>query len=161
DRLKDGAAAVATWREVLSEDGDNTRALDSLERLHIARGEARELIEVLQRRVGLAGSPQEKRDLLLRVAVLQENQLKQSGEAIAAYLEILDYLPDDRATLTELARLYRSGQRWSDLLEIDERRLAGADSNAERAGLRFELGELLRDKLGRSEEALERFRQIL
>ncbi len=160
-KLRDGAAAIATWREVLNEDGENKRALDALERLHVQRGEARELIEVLARRVALARTPAEKRDLLTRVAILQERELKAPGEAIVAYLEILDALPDDRDTLAELARLYRNGERWADLLEIDERRLQNADSNDERAALRLELGEILRDKLARREESLERFHQIL
>src|SRR5262249_12559762 len=157
----DGAAAVATWREVLAEDSENRRALDSLERLHTQRGEARELIDILHRRVALAAKPAEKRELLGRVAVLQERELKAPAEAVVAYLEILDYLPEDRESLTELARLYRAGERWPDLLDVDERRLALAESNDERAGLRFELGELLRDRLARPEEALERFREIL
>ncbi len=160
-KLVDGTSAIATWREVLAEDAESKRALDALERLHISRGEAKDLIDVLHRRVTLAKTPPEKRDLLGRIAVLQERELKNPGEAIVAWLEVLDYLPDDRDTLAELARLYRNGERWADLLEVDERRLTGADSNAERASLRFELGEILRDRLGRREEALERFHQIL
>ena len=160
-RLGDGAAAVAIWREVLADDGDSAVALDALERLHTTRGEARELIEVLHKRAALAPAPPDKRALLGRVAILQEHELKAPAEAVAAYLEILDYLPDDRETLGELARLYRAGERWPDLLDVDERRLALAVSNDERAGLRFEIGVLLRDRLSRSEEALERFREIL
>jgi tetratricopeptide (TPR) repeat protein len=160
-KLGDGAAAIVTWREVLGEDTESRRALDALERLHIARGEARDLIDVLHRRVGLVRAPEEKRDLLGRIAVLQERELHQPGEAIVAWLEVLDHLPDDRATLAELARLYRSGERWADLLEIDERRLQAAGDHAERAALRMELGEILLGRLGRKDEALERFQQIL
>jgi golgin subfamily B member 1 len=159
-RLRDPAAAIGTWREVLHEDPESKKALDALERLHASRGESRELVDVLRRRVELGRTPQEKRDHLTRIARLQEEQLGHAQESILAYLEILDHLPDDRGTMTELARLYRAQSRWADLLDVDERRLAGADT-AERAALRMELGELLQSKLGRAEEALERFRQVL
>lgn len=160
-KLDDSAAAVATWREVLHEDPDSAEALDSLERLHYGRGEARELIDILNRRVALATAPADKRELLWRVAGLQEKDLAAPPDAIIAYLEVLDFLPDDRETLAELARLYRAGERWADLLDVNERRLGHADTARERAALRFELGELLSGKLRRPEEALERFRQIL
>ncbi len=155
------AAAVATWREVLAEEGENPRALDALERLHGARKEAKDLVEILHRRVGLAADTHGKRELLARIATLQERELKAPGEAISAYLEILDHVPEDKDTLAELARLYHSGGKWSDLLDADERRLSLADTADERARLRMELGELLRDKLNRQAEALDRFREVL
>ncbi|MFH0899560.1 MAG: tetratricopeptide repeat protein, partial [Pseudomonadota bacterium] len=154
-------AAIATWRDILAEDSENDRALDALERLHSSRGESAELVEILRRRVELCANVENKRTLLARIAVKSEQDLGLASEAIAAYLEILDFLPDDRETLAELARLYRAAERWSDLLETDERRLTLSMDPSERALLRFEIGEILRDKLGRKEEALERFREIL
>lgn len=160
-KLGDVPAAIATWRELWGEDGEHERALDALERLHASRGEHRELVEILRRRTELAGDARVKRALLLRVAELMERELREPAEAVTAYLEVLDFLPEDRDVLSELARLYRAGERWADLLEIDERRLALAESPSERAQLRFELGEILRDRAGRADEALERFREIL
>jgi tetratricopeptide (TPR) repeat protein len=160
-KLADIPAAIATWRELLNEDGENAAALDALERLHAGRNEHRDLIEILRRRVELARDPGERRALLWRIAELHEKQLADANDAVAAYNEILDAAPEDQATLAELARIYRSQERWSDLVEISERRLALANASAERSARRFELGELLRDKLARPEEALDRFRQIL
>src|SRR5581483_7846786 len=51
DLLDDTAAAVATHREILDGDPEDREALDALERLHAARSEWAELIEVLRRRV--------------------------------------------------------------------------------------------------------------
>ncbi|MBI4512241.1 MAG: tetratricopeptide repeat protein [Deltaproteobacteria bacterium] len=160
DRLGDAAAAIATWREVLAEDHENRRALDALERLHAGRGDARELVEILRRRAGLCEDEGGKRALLMRVASIEERDGAGPSEAVTAYLEILDFRPEDEEVLAELSRLYRQAERWPDLREVDERRLK-LSHGAGRSKLLFELGTLLRDQLGRPEEALERFREIL
>ncbi len=160
-KLADIPAGIATWRELLGEDGENAGALDALERLHGAREEHRDLIEILRRRVELSKDAAARRALLWRIAELQESALGDANEAVAAYMEILDAAPEDQGALAELARIYRVQERWSDLVEVAERRLALASARAERAARRFELGELLQQKLARPEEALDRFRQIL
>jgi tetratricopeptide (TPR) repeat protein len=160
-KLAEPATAITTWREILAEDGEHAGALDALERLHAGRDEHRDLVDVLRRRVELSKVPTDRRALLWRIAELQERELGQPTEAATAYLEILDAQPEDGPALAELARLYRAAERWSDLNEINERRLALPASVDERVALRLELGTVLRDRLSRREEALERFRQVL
>ncbi|MCG8417376.1 MAG: tetratricopeptide repeat protein [Proteobacteria bacterium] len=123
EKLEDTAAAAATWREVLAEDPEDARSLDALERLLGQQGNSAELGEILRRRVEFAGSPEERKQFMFRIARLCERDLEDTQEAIAAYLEVLDELPDDRATLIELSRLYAARERYPDLLDILERRL--------------------------------------
>lgn len=161
DQLGDADSAIAAWRDVLTEDPDDGEALDALERAYTERKQARDLIDILRRRVEIAGDAAAKKDLLRRIAGLWERDAEEPSEAIAAHLEVLDHVPDDRDTLAELARLYRAGERWVDLLDITERRYAHAADDGERVAFGFEIGDLLSTRLDRETDALERFGDVL
>ncbi|HEX9104218.1 MAG TPA: tetratricopeptide repeat protein, partial [Polyangia bacterium] len=162
--LVDPAAAIGTYREVLDDDAHDLRALDALEKLHQAQGQWPELADILKRRLELTDPAYEtRRDLMWRIAQLQERELGDDGEAIAGYHAILDERPDDLPALDALARLYEAGNRPADLLEILELRLALADKSGESAAatrLRLQIAGLL-DKFARAEEALEHYREVL
>ncbi|HEY2747131.1 MAG TPA: hypothetical protein VGL86_21055, partial [Polyangia bacterium] len=162
--LVDPAAAIGIYREILDEDPRDLRALDALEKLHQAQGQWPELTDVLKRRLELADPAYEtRRDLMWRVAQLQERELGDAGEAIAGYHAILDERAEDLAALDALGRLYEAGNRPADLLEILELRLALADKHNETAvatKLRLQVAGIL-DGFGRREEALEKHREVL
>jgi tetratricopeptide (TPR) repeat protein len=162
--LVEPAAAIGTYREILDHDPRELRALDGLEKLHQAEGQWPELTDVLRRRLELSSpADQHRRDLMWRIAQLNERELADSGEAIAGYHAILDERPDDLPALDALGRLYAAGNRPADLLEILELRLQLADKNKEgavAARMRLQIAGIL-DGFGRREEALERFREVL
>ncbi len=160
ERGGDPRAAIATWRDVLAEDADSAESLDALERLYLQEGELRDLADILRRRVELASDAGNKRLHLERMARLYERDLGSTAEAQSAWLEVLDFLPEDIGALDELARLYRTGERHGDLLEVIERRLAVAQPT-ERMALVHELAELMHLHLGRDPEALEHYADVL
>ncbi|ACY16316.1 tetratricopeptide repeat protein [Haliangium ochraceum] len=158
---EDVEAAILTWREVLSEDPEDGDALDALERLYQQESRAMELIEILRRRVELAEDAGERKAHLWRIAVLFEHAIEDRIEAITAHLEVLDHVPEDPETLMELGRLYRAEERYADLLDVLERRLAQSEEPGERIALTCEAAELLATQLGREAEALERYARVL
>lgn len=159
--LGDAEAAIGAWREVLGDEPDDARALDALERLFIAGDRPRDLVEVIRRRVEAAADDVDRREQLRRLAALYETKLDNLAEATACLLEVLDFSPEDAASLADLARLYRVTERYSDLFEILERRLAGEEDSVQRLEITSELGNLLLHQLGRKREALERFAEVL
>jgi len=161
ERANNPRAAVVAWREVLNEDAEDRPALDALERLYQQGGAVVELADIIRRRVELASEPADKKLNLVRLARLSERELSNPQEAVSAWLEVLDFLPEDVESLDELARLYRTGARHADLLEILERRLMISRDPRERQALTFELGELLSVHLGRDAEALEHYADVL
>src|SRR5262249_8751145 len=125
--LADPTRAVATWREILTEDPDHAAALDALERLYQASRSWADLADILRRRVAQdATGPELAKQYLRRIAELQETLLQSPADAINAHLEILEHVPDDPETLVELSRLYRAHARHPDLLDVLERRLQAA-----------------------------------
>jgi tetratricopeptide (TPR) repeat protein len=161
EELEDVDAAIQTWREILIEDPEAAEALNALERLYQSESRPSELIEILRRRVELAPDDATRKLHLGRIAALQEHALEDPVEAIAAYLEILDSLPEDRDTLVELTRLYRERERYPDLLDILERRLTLAETDGERITLTSDVATLLEKHLGREAEALDRHAWVL
>ncbi|HSK05012.1 MAG TPA: hypothetical protein VK932_27375, partial [Kofleriaceae bacterium] len=157
--LADRGAAIATWRDLLDDQPFDPEALDSLERLYEAGERWRDLIDVLRRKLDHADAPATARELLGRIAEIHEAMLDEPEEAIAANLEILDRDTGDRRALTELARLYRTGERHADLLEVLERQ-AQLDP-ATWIGLQAEIARLLAGPLARPMEALERWADVL
>jgi tetratricopeptide (TPR) repeat protein len=160
DVLGNTILASQTYKELLDESPGSEDALDALERLYLHAERWAELVEIYQRRVRRSETAEERRDHLVRIAGLQEEELHQSDEAVAAYLTILDELPRDLDSLRALARIYRQGERWADLLEMLERLLALAEDE-ERVDLLFDSAILEHHKLLEPGVAIERYRRIL
>ncbi len=159
--LLDPAAAVTTYREILENDAQETRALDALEGIHTTQKQWRDLIDILRRRVELAGDSGARRDLLWRIAQVIEKSIGDRDEAITAYHVILDERADDLPTLDALARLYDEAEQHSDLLEVLERRLPLTSAVPERVALRTRMATLLEGALRRADAALDAYREIL
>jgi tetratricopeptide (TPR) repeat protein len=154
--------AIASYRALLAEDPESTRALAALERL-LLRGECwPELVEVLEAQVGMASTPDERRQLRRRIADLRENALDQLEQTLPAHLAILDEFPEDRESLRTVARIYRDLERWPDLLSVLERLLELSDAaSSESLELSYQIAELQHRRLDDEAAALERYRDVL
>jgi tetratricopeptide (TPR) repeat protein len=163
--LGDTDAAVATLRNILEIDPQEREAIDALDRIFEAGAQHRQRIEILRKRIDLAGDATARQELWRRVASLLERDVGDVDEAIAACVSILDENPEDGQALETLARLYERQGRHRDRLEILERRLAlvGADRQraAERLALERQIAALLEGPLGDPTGALERWREVL
>jgi tetratricopeptide (TPR) repeat protein len=160
EKLADRDAAIATWRDVLSDQPSDAGGLHALERLYLATERWQDLIDILRRKLDIASSDQEAVDILARVAALHEQKLNEPEEAIAAWLEIIDRDSEAVTALSELARLYRGSERWADLLDVHERQVLLCDGPAQ-TDLHTSIARLLAGPLARPVEALERWAMIL
>jgi tetratricopeptide (TPR) repeat protein len=156
--------AVARYREVLELDPANLDALTAQEAL--LRGASRwsELLAVLERRLGLASKPEERRTILYDIERLQENELHDPEHAVSTCLAIVAEFGDESEVLAALDRLYQKLERWPELVDVLERELArcqaeGAEDAA--AEVKFRLGRALETYLGRARDAIAHYREIL
>jgi len=159
--LENAAAAVQTFNDIVDFDPEEHTALDNLERLYFQSEKWAELIGILKRRVDLSGSPEDRRALLGRVAMLYEDALEDAEEACTAWLTVLDEQPDDLEAIRALSRLYERDSRWSDLYDMLERELDLLEDDDQRVTLTFRLGDLLQHRLDDAERALYRYNQVL
>jgi tetratricopeptide (TPR) repeat protein len=160
-RLADPELAKEQYRRVLEAAPDHPRALAALEALYAEAQEWEPLFEICQRRAELSQDADEKREYLLRAAVLSEEKLLRPGEAIPLYEQVLEVAPGDRDALGALDRLYREATRPADLADLLERRLGFAEEIEEAVKLRFQLGELYEQTLRDPDRAVENYRATL
>ncbi|MEO0324412.1 MAG: hypothetical protein AAF447_15735, partial [Myxococcota bacterium] len=161
ETLEDTDQAVATHRERLDLNPDDTEAMVALERLYARQGEWQRLIGVLQMRDPLMEDAAEQATLARRVGEVYERQLADADSAIVAYNDVLARFGHDAESLRALARLYEAGGKWDDLLEVVEMRLEAAESVEARVEQRFRAAELLRTRIGDPERAIEAYRAAL
>ena len=107
EMLANAEQAIVAWNVVLQDNPSNVRALRSLDRLYLARGEFRELADNLQRQLALAEDDGgvETVTLLGRLGALRELKLDQLGAAVDTYSKILKLEPEHRETIAALERI--------------------------------------------------------
>jgi golgin subfamily B member 1 len=167
-KLQQLAVATATWREVRSEaESSNAQqardhALLSLDRLLVLQAAWPAVSDVLSERCIHAANDGRIAELIalrLRLAELHESKLAEPDQAIAHYLDILDYEPRHPGALHALERLYRSQGRHADLLEnLEQQEAAGI---ADPVVVQTMMAHLLGTELSRPPDALERWSNVL
>ena len=162
--LADTDAAVATLRSILEIDPQERAAIDALDHIFEAGAQHRQRVEMMRKRIDLAGDATARQELWRQVAGLLERDVGDVDEAIAACVSILDESPQDDQALTTLARLYEQQGRHRQRLEILERRLSlkqPGGRDAERVDLLRQIARLLEGPLGDPGEALGRWHEVL
>ena len=153
--------AVATHRERLELDPTDGDALRALERLHEQRAEWPELIAILEQLDANAASDEERRPIARRIGAIYEQKLEDAEKAITQYNDVVARFGPDRATLSALIRLYDAADRSQELLDVVLMVRDLAPEGAERASLTFHAAELMRNRTGEVERAIESYGQVL
>jgi len=162
DMLDDAAGAVAGYEKALELDPGSAFTVDCLVELYEAKGDAARLVELYQRRVELTEDDDDlKYTLLVSAAACYDKQLSDKRKAIEVLEQALAVRPGDAGVLGSLNRLYRSEAMWAELLESLKLQASAAESAAERAQIRKEIGNTLASKLESFEDALDAYRLAL
>ncbi len=156
-QLNDAPRAIAAYRRLLESDPTNPVAVrkagTALARLYDDAKDYRELRAVTRKLAEWAEDPQERRVLLARVAVLEEDRLDERTAAISTWRDILTDHPADAGALNALERLYQAAERWRDLIEILRRKL-DQTSGEEARVLLARIAEIHEVMLEEPEEAI-------
>ncbi|HEX9296756.1 MAG TPA: hypothetical protein VF881_13015, partial [Polyangiaceae bacterium] len=163
DMLEDIAGAIESYERALELETESTFTIDSLIDLYERGVDHEKLVELYRRRVELTAPEDQdmKFDLLVRASARHEKHLSQPREAIDALREAATIKPADRDVLASLDRLYRAEQMWPDLLDNLRAEAAAAETQADRARLRKEIGALYAQRLDDPNAALEAYKQVL
>src|SRR5207247_2493618 len=140
--LADPEAAIARNRSILELAPKDEEAVLALERLYIATERYPELLAIYDKKLSLAKTDVEKREVRFRLAGLYEDQIRDADKAIKLYRSILDEAPDEVQALRALDRLYRGTSQWKELAATIERELELSQDNAASSDLKFRLGDV-------------------
>jgi len=119
------------------------------------------LVAVLSKTAEGIEDPPLKRDYWFRIASLQEQKLNQVDDAAKAYERILELDPTDADALAALEQLYLRTERWTDLIQVIQKRIDLADDAGAREALYARMASIYETNLGKPDEAIAAFREVL
>ena len=154
-QLADRDLAREYYKKALELRADDKHALSALESLYEETGDAQSLLGILERRVEVADSDEQRKQLLFRRARLLSDVLSDKPRSIEVYESILEFGLDP-AAVSALEVLYADVSHWSELISLYERQLDAKVGIA--ADLRVNIAKVAAQKqqdLGRAFEELE------
>ncbi len=135
DELMDLELAADALREILDLDPADARALSELSALLRQLADFHGLMEILAQREMLCDTDDERVALNLEIATLADELLDDKDRAIDALRQVLLFSPTHARAWEGLERLYTVTERWSDLVELLELRVAFVSDVEERTRL--------------------------
>lgn len=157
-RSQEALEALLAGRKVA---GADPLILAGLAQRYESAGEWEALAEVLQARSATTSDPNERTALELRLGALFEEKLQREDEAIACYRRVREIAPGNAAAIAALGKLCHRKGDWEGLLETYEAEIDTAEDTRLKAGRMYKAAELLETRLGRDDEAIARYREIL
>jgi tetratricopeptide (TPR) repeat protein len=160
ERLRDPSKAYEFAVEAFVIDPFQEVVREDIERLARATGGWQRVAEAYERAIGRAETADQEVGLRLHFGrILQE--VDRPEEAVAQYRAILDADPANDEAIAALAQAYEATERWSELLEITDRRLDLEVDPEARRRLAYERAGLLEQKLERPAGAIDAYAAIL
>ncbi|MCA8920929.1 MAG: tetratricopeptide repeat protein, partial [Planctomycetes bacterium] len=160
DKLGDLATAARYLGEVRELAPHDARVLVALARVQEARGDYKELVETLRRKLSLSDQPREQVVIWQQIGALYAERLDLPTEAVAAQREALALSPNDATSLTALGDLLRALRDYDELVPILQRR-AELAQGAEAVALRLEVAEVQAERQGNPDAALATAERVL
>ncbi|HUB09612.1 MAG TPA: tetratricopeptide repeat protein, partial [Myxococcales bacterium] len=161
ERLSDVDRAVRAYLAIIEEAPDHLPTIRALARLCERAQRWRELIWAHELEAGLAGDQKQVISLLHRNCEILEEFIGDKDAAIEAYRKVLSLSPSYLPALKALGRLLAQKGRWEELAAMYRQEAEVAVSAEETAPLVYKIGELLENKLGREEQAIAAYREVL
>jgi len=156
----DAPSTLAALRQRAEANPDDPRVLKAICEGLEARGQYRELVEWLERRVALAhDQPDERSNLLERIGELREYELGDLEGAADAYQMCFTLDPARVAIVAALRRVLGEPAQAPELIELLEQAAAAAAPEA-RTTLWTALGDTYLE-VGDADEAVDAYRQAL
>ena len=124
--LSDTAAAIDAYRALLDEDPTDLGTIAALEGLYEQEEHWEDLEQLIERRLDIAETVEDKVAARVRLARLVEQRFGRRAEAIDQLREILELDPKNREALDELERLLTADEQWDELVSLLERRASDA-----------------------------------
>ncbi len=159
DKLDDDAAARDAYQRIRALAPADDEAEAAIERLSEQLSDWPELLASYRRSAARATGAA-RRQLLGRIAQVEEERLADLDAAVETHQLILGEHPGDPAALAALARLHEARGDWDGLAAVLAAQ-ATAATGGERAALELRLGGLVDDSLERPADALPHYRAAL
>ncbi|MCB9626668.1 MAG: tetratricopeptide repeat protein [Sandaracinaceae bacterium] len=159
--LQDTQKATLAYEELLEEDPTALSTIDSLEELYTADERWNSLRELIERRLDLAETTEDRISARVRMARLDEQAFGRRGDALEQLQNILEIDPNHVEALDEMERLLGLEERWEDVAEILERRSSTESDPGRLVALLTRLADVRAERLEDAAGAIAAHDRIL
>lgn len=157
DQLNDPQAATKWYRDLLNKDPSNLTmarpAAEALGQLYEGAADWTNLIGILRQEVEWSDDPEQRKNMLYRIAEIQETALEDNAAAVQTFNDIVEFDPEEQSALDNLERLYFQSEKWADLIGILKRRVELSMDSEERRALLGRVAMLYEEALEDADEA--------
>lgn len=160
DSLKEREQAISTWERALSLSPAYLPALKALGRLYGQGQQWEKLVKMYRAESEIAPTAEQAGALTFKIGELLE-KLRDEAGAIAAYQEVLTLSPSHLPAVRALGRLYRAQGAWEPLIEVLRSEAATRSDPIERANALFQAATIWDDQLGRPDQAIEAYQEVI
>jgi len=161
EQLQDLDLAIDAWQKRLAHNASDAASLDALDRLLGVTERFEEQIEILERKVQRRDDLDERKDLLRRIAALQETQLGRPDMAIQTWKSLLVFDESDAGALDALERMYEASAQWIELVWIYQRKMEAVTDPAGTRELRIAIARVYAEQLDDPFEAIGAYKAVL
>ncbi len=159
--LGDPASSEVHHKRLLQIDPLHERAFYALKEFYTEQENWESLQQLYRNRIAETYDQDAKLELLQQLCFLFEEILEDRDQAIRTYQEVLELQPDHGPSRRALEGLFRSRERWRDLVEHLRYDLDNAESDPERIELLFTIGKLHESNLNEPAFAVDRYEAVL
>lgn len=153
--------AAGYYEKVLALSPNYIPALRALRRVYTLLEKWQELLEVIQREIGITSDGNTLVELMLECASIYENKINDHSSAQKIYYEVLESSPGNLVAIFALKRLCRKTGDYEGLRNVLLKEVGFVNDSSARADIWFDLGELCQDNFGDNDEALNCFTRCL
>ncbi len=161
ERFNDPKAAVENYEKAAALSPSNLSALRGLERLYTQEGRYQDLIGILEQEYEVVATERERIEILMRLAQMWQEEFRKPDNAADRLEQVLDIDPLHDDALCALEELYRTMQRWDDLVRTYDRHASATSDREERARIFRELGQLYASHKDDAEQAIDSYLNAL
>lgn len=159
--LGDLERAGRQYREVLELEGASIFALRGLERIYEALQNWVELVDVLERQLDAVDTERERVEVLLKLALIQEEQFLKADIAAQRLEQALEIDAASGRAYVALERCYRRLKQWLDLINTYERHISEAASHEEKIELYGQIAQVYGEEVGDVDRAIDAYQNIV
>ncbi len=164
ERLDDAAGTIAAWEQVHAADPAAEDALMALADVHRAAERWGPFLYTSRRALKLTDDLGERIRLLRGIAEVEQGPCERREAAIEAWEALLEVAVYDPAALDSLETLYTETERWSDLVDLLERRQKVAEAaidDVRAVELLCRRARLVEEKLDDVDGSIRLWREVL
>ncbi len=158
---QDTEKAEECWLALLDVDASDVEALQALEALYRDKSDYDRLAETMDRRASVTEDEAELVAIKVELGKQRVGHLDDQRGAVDAYEEALELDPTCLEALAALDVLYEDLNEWEELARVLAARVELADGAASQITLLTRLAMLHEVQLGRVDDAIENYEQVL